>query len=185
MRSFIAIELPEAVKTILVKIQENFKKCGNDMKWINPGGIHLTLKFLGNIQEDAVEEIVRLMKKVCGGHNKFTLTLKGAGMFPNPRSPRVLWVGIREAGALAKLKQEIDDNMTSRGFKREDRRYTPHLTLGRFRSFKGIECFHDIMKQHEGKDFGAFQVHSLSLMRSDLHPGGARYSRIACVSLGD
>lgn len=185
MRCFIAIELPDTVETILEEIQENFKKCGIDLKWVKPGAIHLTLKFLGNVQEETVGEIVQRMKKVCGGYTTFALALKGVGIFPNLRSPRVLWVGIRDGDVLVRFQKEIDAGMASLGFKRENRGFTPHLTLGRFRSFKGVKCFHDIMKQYEGKDFGTFQVHSLSLMRSDLHPAGARYSRISGISLGN
>lgn len=184
MRSFIAIELPETVSAALAEFQQEFKKCGADVRWIKPDNIHLTLKFLGNIDEKNIDEIVKIIKEVCIKYNMFTLEVRGIGVFPNIKSPRVLWVGINGNGVLAELQREIEDGMASLGFESESRRFTPHLTLGRFRSSMGKKNLFDKIELHKNDSFGLIEVKSISLMRSDLNPAGARYTKIAGVFLG-
>lgn len=183
LRCFIAIEMPETVKSVLSEIEEGLKKSKADVKWVKPDNIHLTLKFLGNIKEENTEKIIKIMGKTCSHYNPFNLEIKGVGMFPYIKSPRVLWVGIESNDVLKTLQEEIDNGMASIGFEREDKKFTPHLTLGRFRSSTGKEGLMEIIKLHEKDSFGIINVKSISLIRSDLNPEGARYSKIAEVSL--
>ena len=183
MRSFIAIELSETVKSTLAELQQEFKKCGADVRWVNPDNVHLTLKFLGNIEEKSAEETLKLMEKTCSRYNPFNIELKGLGTFPNSKSPRVLWVGISGNSVLAELQRDIEDGMASLGFASENRKFTPHLTLGRFRSLKGKECLLEAIKLFEKNSFGLINVKSIFLMRSDLSPAGARYTKIGEVPL--
>ncbi len=184
MRCFIAIELPEAVKSALSGIEEELKKTKADVRWVKPDNIHLTLKFLGSIEDEKTERIIKTMETICSSHNLFTLEIKGMGAFPSLKSPRVVWVGIEGNDTLRSLQEEIDKGMESIGFERENRAFTAHLTLGRFRSSSGKEELLKMTKLHEKDAFGLINVHSLSLMRSDLHPEGARYSRIAEIVIG-
>jgi 2'-5' RNA ligase len=179
LRSFIAIELPEAVKSALAELQQEFKKCGVDVKWVKPDNIHLTLKFLGNIEEKNVERIVKIIEGICSKYKVFSLEVKGTGVFPNIRSPRVLWVGIERNSLLTKLQRDVEDEMASIGFEREDREFIPHLTLGRFKSSIGKEGLMEEIELHRNDTFGLIDVRSLSLMKSDLKPSGAEYTRIA------
>lgn len=183
MRCFIAIELPEAVKSALSLIEEEFKKTRADVRWVNPNNIHLTLKFLGNIKEEITEKIKMLIEQICSNYKPFSIEIKDIGMFPNKKSPRVLWVGVEYNELLKTLQNEIDNAMASLGFERESRKFTPHLTLGRFRSARVNELFQEAIKLHEKDSFGSINVESISLMRSDLNPAGARYTKIADISL--
>jgi len=185
MRCFIAIELPEAVKSTLSGIEEELKKSKADVRWVKPDNVHLTLKFFGNIEEKKTEKIIEIMESICNQYAPFTIEIKGMGTFPNIKSPRVLWVGIEGNDTLKTLQKEIENKMESIGFEREDRAFTAHLTLGRFRSSIEKEGLLKAVKLHEKDTFvGSINVQSLSLIRSDLHPEGARYSKIIDISLG-
>ncbi len=185
MRCFIAIELPEAVKSALSGIEEELKKSKADVRWVKPDNIHLTLKFFGNIEEKNTEKIIEIMENICNQYAPFTIEIKGMGTFPNIKSPRVLWVGIEGNDTLKTLQEEIENKMESIGFEREDRAFTAHLTLGRFRTSIEKEGLLKAVKLHEKDTFvGSINVQSLSLIRSDLHPEGARYTKIIDISLG-
>lgn len=183
LRCFIAIELPQGVKSALSRLQEELKKCEADIRWVDPNNIHLTLKFLGNVNEKDISKIINIMTGVCKKYQPFNLEIRGMGMFPNIKSPRVLWVGAEGNNILKGLQTDIEHGMIKIGFEREDREFTAHLTLGRFRSFKGKENILEIIKLHENESFGTINVKSISLMKSDLSHSGARYSRIGEVFL--
>jgi 2'-5' RNA ligase len=188
IRSFIAIELPEEVKSGLQRLQAELKLPQHSfVKCVAPDGIHLTLKFLGNISSQKVAEITGVMEQASRGISPFQLQITELGAFPNMRQPRVLWVGIK--GELDKLKawqKRIDDGLAPLGFTKETRPFTPHLTLARVRDNCSPEDRRSlgelVMKTPLEVDY-ALTVNSLNLMRSQLLPGGAVYSRLAEVKL--
>ncbi len=184
MRSFIAIELPEKIKSALSELQQELKKCGTDIRWIKPENIHLTLKFLGNIDEKDIDTIVKIIEGTCSRYSVFELHISGVGVFPNVKSSRVLWVGVKGNEVFTGLQQEIESGMASLGFQRENRKFIPHLTLGRFKSSQGKGALLDKIQLHENTIFGLIDVKSVSLIRSDLSQAGARYSRIVEILLG-
>jgi len=183
LRSFIAIELDETVKSALAELQQEFKEYRADVKWVKPDNIHLTLKFLGNIKEESAEKIIKIMEKVCGQYNPFNLNIKGVGMFPNLRAPRVLWIGIENKEVIKPLQKEIDYGMESIGFQRDNKNFKPHLTLCRFRSSIGKNGLLQAVKPHERDSLGTITVKYITFMRSDLNPAGAQYTKIAEVPL--
>lgn len=179
LRSFIAIELPEKVKKALAEFQQELKNDSPDVRWTRPENIHLTLKFLGNIEEDKADIIAEKIRETCKGRSGFKLSISGTGVFPNNRSPRVLWAGIELNDEIKALQAGIEETMASLGFEKEKRRFSPHLTLGRFRSLSGKKAFLDKMALYRENIFGIMDVNSVLLMRSDLGPGGAKYTKIA------
>ncbi len=188
IRSFIAIELPEEVKSGLLQLQNELKVSGhNYIKWVAPEGIHLTIKFLGNISSHRVSDVTKAMEEAGRMVSAFQLKIGELGAFPNLRRPRVIWVGIGgELDKLAFLQQRIDNALIPLGFPKEKRPFSPHITLARIREKASF---------HEQRDFGELiartsfeavynvEVNVLSLMRSQLLPGGAVYSRLAFVNL--
>ncbi len=188
IRSFIAIELPEAVKTGLQQLQAqltlpqySFVKC------VAPEGMHLTLKFLGNISAQKVTDITGVMEQASQGVSPFQLQITEVGAFPNMRRPRVLWVGIKgEVDKLVGWQQRLDNGLGPLGFAKEARPFTPHLTLARLRencSPGDILHFGEMVaSSHVEVDY-KFTVNSLNLMRSQLLPKGAVYSSLAEVKL--
>jgi RNA 2',3'-cyclic 3'-phosphodiesterase len=188
IRSFIAVELPEAVKTGLQQLQTqltlprySFVKC------VSPEGIHLTLKFLGNISAQKVTEITRVMEQASQGVNPFQLQLTEVGAFPNMRRPRVVWVGIKgDVDKLVDWQQRLDNGLVPLGFAKEARPFTPHLTLARLRencsAGDTLQFGEMLTSSHVDVDY-KFTVASLNLMRSQLFPTGAVYSSLAEVKL--
>jgi 2'-5' RNA ligase len=188
IRSFIAIELPEEVKAGLHRLQaeltlpqHTFVKC------VAREGIHLTLKFLGNISPQKVAEITRVMEQASQGVSTFQLQITDVGAFPNMRQPRVLWVGIKgELDKLTAWQQRIDNGLVPLGFAKETRPFTAHLTLARTREGCSPGDRRDlgelVMKTPVEVNY-AVTVNRLSLMRSQLLPGGAVYSRLTEVKL--
>lgn len=184
MRSFIAIELPEAAKSVLSELQDKLISCRADIRWVKPASMHLTLKFLGNIEEEIVESIIKIVEGTSNKFKPFAVAIKGLGVFPSMKSPRVLWAGLVDNGSLSNLQQEIEAGMTSLGFQQEGRKFAPHLTLGRFRSLRGKTALLDTIALLKDHEFSVIPVKCISLMRSDLSPAGAKYTKLAEFVLG-
>ncbi len=190
IRSFIAIELPQNVKNGLAKLLSELGKTRHPfVKWVNPESIHLTLKFLGNIPFKQVAEINSLMEEAVQGTLPFHLEVSELGAFPNPKRPRVLWVSIKgEIDTLLSLQQNIDSALAPLGFAEEKRPFTPHLTLARLReraSPADREIFAELVMSTKFESSYPIDVETISLMRSQLTPEGAIYTRLFALKLQD
>jgi 2'-5' RNA ligase len=187
IRAFIAIELPSRLKLELGKLQTQLKmQRQNWVKWVDPNSIHLTLKFLGNIDINSTGQITKEMEGAARGISPFFLEVKDLGVFPNLRRVQVAWVGVSgEIDKVVQLQQNLESNLEYLGFVPEKRRFTPHLTLARLR---------DQAKPEERQKFGQliastgfksdpFKVDTVSLMRSQLTNHGAVYSQLNIVQL--
>ena len=188
-RSFVAIELPEEAKEGLARLREELERDEHRfVKWVDPHGIHLTLKFLGNVPATRVTEITDAINKATQGILPFHLEISGLGAFPSLKQPRVFWVGVSgELDKLSGLQQNIDSALAALGFAREERPFVAHLTLARIR-----EGASPAERRHFGELVGstAFQdkypveVEAVRLMRSQLTPAGAIYTCLSVIGLG-
>ncbi len=188
VRAFIAIELPNSVKSTLSQLQDNLKQSGYaPVKWVDPHSIHLTLKFLGNIAAGTIPEVTKAISEAARGIAPLRLELGEPGVFPNLRAPRVVWVGLGgEIATLSVIQENIESALIPFGFPPERRAFSPHLTLGRVRERCSAE-----ERRRLGETVASlkvdtrlsFTVDSLSLMRSRLTREGAFYSRLASVAL--
>lgn len=190
IRSFVAIELPQNVKTGLAKLLSELGETRHPfVKWVNPESIHLTLKFLGNIPFKQVAEINRLMEEAVQGTLPFHLEVSELGAFPNLKRPRVLWVSIKgEIDTLLSLQQSIDSALAPLGFAEEKRPFTPHLTLARLRertSPAERKIFAELVMSTNFESSYPLEVKTISLMRSQLLPEGAIYTRLFALKLQD
>jgi len=188
VRSFIAIELPDEVKTGLSQLEARLKVGEQSwVKWVDPYSIHLTLKFLGNVAIDRTGEITRAMEVAAQGMPPFDLKVKELGVFPNLRRVQVVWVGISgEIDKLSQLQQQLESNLARLGFAPESRAFTPHLTLARLRDRASVEerqGFGQLIANTRFEEAYAFKVDAISLMKSQLTREGAIYSRISLVEL--
>jgi len=188
VRSFIAIELPDEVKSGLAKLQAQLKTGRQPpVKWVDPYGTHLTLKFLGNIAAGTISEITRAMEVTAQQMSPFHLEVKDLGVFPTLRRVQVVWVGISgDIDQLGQLQQRIESNLAPLGFAPESRKFVPHLTLARVREQASPEERQSFGQLIAGTRFEAaygFNVDSINLMRSQLTREGAIYSRISSVRL--
>ncbi|MDY6855435.1 MAG: RNA 2',3'-cyclic phosphodiesterase [Thermodesulfobacteriota bacterium] len=184
IRSFLAIELPFTIIKKIKKVQDDLKSSLFSVKWVRPESIHLTLKFFGNIEEESIEEISRVITGVTSKFSPFHLEIRDIGAFPSLIRPRVIWVGVDERGDTLKiLYNMIEKNLETIGFDPEQRQFNPHLTLGRVKSLEGKRTLIDKVEQCKGCDLGVFQVEALYLFKSELRPAGAVYSKLSTFKL--
>jgi len=188
IRSFIAIELPEEVLEGLARLRRELERDGHKfVKWVDPGGIHLTLKFLGNIPSKRVTEITEAVEEATRGVSPFNLEISGLGAFPSLKQARVFWVGIGgEVDKLSRLQQNIDSALAALGFAKEERSFAPHLTLARIRqgaSPMERRSFGELIGSTVFEDKYHIKVEAISLMRSQLTPAGAIYTCLSAVEL--
>lgn len=186
IRAFVAIHLPESVLHAIGKAQDRLRRCGFDIRWVRKEGIHLTLKFLGDIERDTVNRVRAAMEESAKGCSAFNLQGQGLGVFPNARRPRVVWVGIAgEVAALFALQGRLESELEAIGFARDKRRFRGHLTLGRVKGRLDTHRFMKAMEELGPFETGSFCVESVALFQSTLRPQGAVYSKLAKVRLGD
>lgn len=178
-RSFIAIEVPQALKSRMEELQKELQRTNADVKWVRPDGIHLTLKFLGNIRPEDVERISLAIGPLISTWEPFEVRICGMGGFPSGRNPRVVWVGFdRGKGELHSLQESIERNLAELAFPREGRSFSPHLTLGRVRSSRGKTALSQDLERNKEVEVGAFQAGGVFLFRSELKASGAVYTKL-------
>jgi 2'-5' RNA ligase len=188
VRCFIAVELPEEIRAGLSRLQAKLKS-GNQfsVKWVDPYSVHLTLKFLGNVNADMTSQITEAMGEAAQGVSPFHLEIKGLGVFPNLRRVQVVWVGVSgEVDKLLQLQKGIESNLARLGFAPEPRAFTPHLTMARVRDQASPDERQRLGELIASTKFEAgytFPVNAVSLMRSQLTREGAIYSQISSVEL--
>jgi 2'-5' RNA ligase len=184
IRAFIAIGLPESVLEAMAAAQETLKRAGLKIRWVRKEGIHLTLKFLGDIDRDDLEDIRGAMEQATKTFSPFLLRGDGVGVFPDLRRPRVAWVGISgDMEVLRALQRDLESQLRDLGLPKEKRAFKGHLTLGRV---KGRLDSTKLRAALEGLgDFRteSFMARSIVLFQSNLRPDGAVYSRLAEVAL--
>jgi 2'-5' RNA ligase len=188
IRSFVAIELPEGAKRGLAKLRGELERDEHRfVKWVEPAGIHLTLKFLGNIPSKRVTEISGAIEEATQGVSPFHLEISGLGVFPSLRQVRVLWVGVGgELDKLSRLQQDIESALAAVGFAREERPFVPHLTLARIKegaSPQERKSFGELVSSATFENKYPVEVEAVRLMRSQLTPAGAIYTCLSVVSL--
>jgi len=181
IRAFLAIAPPDNVRQAMAAVQNRLKYCvAGAISWVRPEGIHLTLKFFGNIAETDIDRITAAVGPVAARFAPLDLRVRRVGFFPDSRRPRVIWLGLEgDISALKALQEEVDHELARYGFSREDRDFRAHLTLARIKSARGLTGLDRITKKSEVYEAGRFQAEGLTLFRSDLMPQGAIYSKLA------
>jgi 2'-5' RNA ligase len=184
MRTFIAIELPEEIKERIAAVQHQLRAAGPGANWTRPEGIHLTLKFLGEVEEEKAPGIIEALQGACRGTEPLRLKIAGAGAFPNVKVPRVLWLGVQgDIERLATLQAAVEDAMERQGFERENRKFSPHLTLARIKFPKPRDNWAAVIEKIKDVDLGGFEAERVSLMKSELKRDGAIYTEIGKMEL--
>jgi RNA 2',3'-cyclic 3'-phosphodiesterase len=188
IRAFIAIELPESVKAGLKRVQDKLKSVDPACaKWVDPDGVHLTLKFLGNIDAARMKDIIGLINEASQIVTPFHLELKGLGAFPNLKRTQIIWVGINgELDKLQILQKQIEDKLAGIGFPPEGRTFTPHLTLARLREYATVlqrQTIGEAISRQILESGLIINVNTVSLMKSLLTPAGAVYTELASIKL--
>ncbi len=188
MRTFIAV--PVEPSRELKQILRRLDLMGRAIKPVFSDQMHITLKFLGEIDDAAVVDISNVMDAVCSRFAVTSIVLQGMGAFPNRRRPTVLWAGIADVAPLVPLEEELSSQLETLGYSREQRAYHPHLTLARVKARPPQEFF-DLLDEHAGESanagpvWGTCPVDRVVLYQSQLSHGGAKYVPLAAASLGE
>jgi RNA 2',3'-cyclic 3'-phosphodiesterase len=193
VRAFVAVELPDEIRAALTDIRgtlsERVARAGVDrgVRWTDPAGVHLTLKFLGATSPPLLPDIERRLAEALVGQPRFSIELSGIGAFPNLRSPRVLWVGLGgDVESLAVAQRLVEAAISPLGFPTEARPFSPHLTLARLNDWvtpPDRQVIGEIVARQRWRWQGRFEVTEISLMRSELVRGGARYTQLLDLPL--
>jgi len=186
IRTFIAIDLPEAVKKDLETLQRSLMASTKGIRWVDPKGVHLTLKFLGDVELKRISKIESVIANVSTQHKPFKLIPQGCGVFPSWKAIRVVWIGLK--GDLEPLKilyTTLEENLEKLGFPKEERRFTPHLTIGRAKNISRDEKLAQALSKFATFKSSPFTVEEIVLFKSTLTPSGAIYQKLSAAKLSE
>ncbi|HXG93232.1 MAG TPA: RNA 2',3'-cyclic phosphodiesterase [Blastocatellia bacterium] len=185
IRTFICIEVPDSIKNRIASLQQELKRLGAQVSWTNPANIHLTIKFLGDVAVSKLDTVRGAVERAIDSMSEFEIEVGGAGCFPAPKNPRVLWVGLTNIpDALRALHKRIEDGLARGGFEREQKRFSPHLTIGRIRGPHNAKLVVEKLVAM-GFEPESFRASEVIVMRSDLKPTGSVYTPQAIIKLRD
>lgn len=188
VRAFIAIDLPPSLQA---SIEQNVSRLrlslGSDaIRWVPAGNMHLTLKFLGNVPAAHLDFLKHMLTRVAGGFPPFDLTIGGLGSFPNSKRVRVLWAGIHSGNELTDLQRGIDAGAADLGYEKDERPFSPHLTLGRVRQGlddRTLQSIRNAAASFQLGRIGTARVESVHIYQSDLHADGSTYTKLFSAPL--
>lgn len=182
-RLFVAIELPEAAKVALTAAQDSLRGDLPGARWVEPDGMHLTLKFLGPVENAAVDDIAAALEEAVREHKAYRFSVQGIGGFPTHTRPRVVWAGIKDGGHTAELAKPVEHSMERLGFKPEDRPFHPHITLARIKDPQRLDRPDLLLLAGRSLAINKLKAERMVLFESFLSPQGARYVAVHSFSL--
>ncbi|MGB5158910.1 RNA 2',3'-cyclic phosphodiesterase [Desulfobacterium sp. N47] len=186
IRAFIALKLPDNILSFINKIQKNLKQYGFPVRWVKPENIHLTLKFFGNIDKSDLSDIKAALNECSGCYSALNLFAKGIDVFPSIMRPRIMWVGVLgDTSLLLSLQNTLDKRLEESGFKKDEKPFKGHLTMGRFKDKVNNEKLIEILRKYQNVDPEAFAAKEIVLFKSDLKPQGPVYTELFKMLLGN
>lgn len=183
MRLFIALELSEEIRQKCRALLGDLASLNSRVKWVSPPNLHLTLKFLGQVSETEIPPLLRVLHQVAEDFPVFELNFSGLGAFPRLERPQVFWMKGEGEPELSRLQKAIETPLEALGFPREERAFSPHLTLGRVKEEKGLREVIQKFKERSNYSAGKFTVRDFALFESQLQPAGPVYRVIEKFSL--
>jgi 2'-5' RNA ligase len=184
MRLFVALDIPEEVRSSLVALTAKLRPACRNARWVRIEGLHVTLKFIGETSPEKTDEIKTSLASIPL-RAPIPITFRGLGFFPDERRPHVLWAGIKAGAELAALAGAVETALEPLGIPREAREFSPHLTLARLETPRVLEAFKDAVKNAGRLAFGRTTAGEFHLYQSVLKPGGAEYTRLATFSFAE
>lgn len=183
IRCFIAIEIPKKIQNIILEIQRTLQAKIPGATWTKSGNHHLTLKFLGNVEQDQITSIKDVLSKIAEKSGQFNIEIGGLGVFPDRKRPRVLWLGLTKGKPkITALSESINKGMEELHYP-IDTRFHPHLTLARFKKQVSIQNGSELFNEFETLTNSGFMIDEFVLVKSELHPKGAIYTPINTFKL--
>jgi len=183
MRTFVAFQMSQEIHAALRAAQRAMGRL-NGVGWTDPANIHLTLKFIGEIEDRKLPAVFEVMRQAVKGVAPIEIAVRGLGWFPPGRRPRVVWAGVEsDTDVLVQVSRRLDEGLAELGVPREGRAFKPHLTMGRARGTIDAEAIEAAFGRVSRSEFGREVVDELVLFMSELQPSGAVYTRMGAVPL--
>lgn len=182
VRAFLAVDLEEGLRDHVSRIQDTLKSADAQVKFVEPENLHFTLKFFGDVGEGKLRRIEDAVRETLRNYEPFEISIRGAGVFPNPRYIRVVWLGVENPETFSDLQRSLDMEFVKMGF-RPERDYVPHLTVGRVKGPRNRDKLAELIGELEDVEVGSMRVSEVSLKRSELTPAGPVYSDIEVFRL--
>jgi 2'-5' RNA ligase len=184
MRTFIAIYPSQEIKDVIGELIARLKKDGDNIKWVEAKDLHITLKFLGEVKEQDVSRLIDIVSGALKGRKAFQNEFIGIGTFPEKGTPRVIWIGTAK-GALEQkeMAATIEETLSEAGYKKEERPFTPHLTIGRVKGKTDSAGLKAALEDLKEKKIGVSEIVSVEIMKSKLKRSGAAYEIVKSFSL--
>lgn len=184
MRTFISVELPDEIREKIVAIIDTLKEVGSGVKWVEKKNLHITLKFLGWVPDEKIDNLKELVRQAAEGHKIFNAKFEELGTFPPGKRPRVIWVGTSTgAEELKNLAISIEKTLSKAGYRSEEREFAPHITIGRVKEKKKLDDLAKAIDSKKNSKFGETVVGEVCIMKSTLTPKGPIYEVIEKVKL--
>jgi len=188
LRAFIAVEIPPEIHQAIEKETAPMRAALDKslVRWAPKGNIHLTLKFLGDISPANVDMLSQMLNAEVSQHQSFEIKFGGLGAFPNPKRPRVIWIGIQAPDGLEALQHGIEAAAATLGYPNEKRTFSPHLTIGRVKrkvGSAGMQKIRAALEEAKIGSLGSARINAVHLFKSELKPTGAVYTRLFSASL--
>jgi RNA 2',3'-cyclic 3'-phosphodiesterase len=185
VRTFIAVDIGKAIRDRALALQDTLARAGADVKWVEPENLHVTLLFLGEVGERDLTEVCRIVAEQTGQQPAFPMTVETVGCFPNARRPRTLWIGVSEGSQeLCALHDRLELPLLDQGcYRREERKFTPHITLGRVKGDRPAPDLGVALARHAGWQGGQTLVREVHVMGSQLTPRGPVYTVLSRAKL--
>jgi 2'-5' RNA ligase len=186
LRTFIAVDVGKPIRERLVSLQERLAQTGAPVKWVEIDNLHVTLLFLGEVDEREVPAVCRAVADVCQHHRPFLLSVERASSFGNPRRPRTLWVGVNSGAAeLRALHDALEPPLLDLGcYRREERKFTPHITIGRVKIDRPNDSLAATLTKLAAWQAGQVHVSEILVLSSELRRDGPIYTVLSRAKLG-
>jgi 2'-5' RNA ligase len=184
VRTFIAILLHGSLHNTLGEIIDKLASSKAKVKWVEPQNVHITLKFLGNVDEERLPEVYAACERAATGIDPIDLEMRAIDCFPNRKSPRIVWLGIeRGAEAVKRLRERVEAELTGIGFSPEEKLFRAHLTIGRVKGKGGLSPLCRLLDEKKNIFVGSMRAEKISVMKSKILPSGPEYTEMKAIPL--
>lgn len=184
IRLFLAVTLPDEIKSALTDVSRKLQTSCADVKWVKPENYHITVKFLGDVKPEMLDAIIECIRAALKDTTSFDMRISGAGAFMKHGAPSVIWVGTKQGSEqIGAISSRIDDLLSTLGFEKENRAFSAHITLGRARSARGAEKLCDLLVSMKDISIGFMKVNNIAIMKSSLKPDGPVYSTLKTIEI--
>lgn len=182
LRSFIALELEKEFKKPILEAQQKLKELNLDVKWVEENNLHLTLKFLGKTHASQIDVIKDILRRITADMTIIRTGFTTLGVFPHPKHPNIIWIGLNdERKEISTLEESLENALAPLGFKKENRPFHPHITLGRVKSLKNISLLINAMENYTINEPRSVSLKQITLLKSTLTPSGPCYETLLTI----